>query len=102
MYSFHPQKLSGASVCRTVASWNALSPNPEVPVDRVVNLHHFSDNLTTCIVLAGGDIVTVREDESVSSQDGAHIEIMGSIVAGFLVVCWFFVGVLLVFGSLVV
>lgn len=99
MYSFHPQKLTGASVCRTVASWNALSPNPEVPVDRVVSLHHFSDNLTTCIVLAGGDIVTVREDESVSSQDGAHIEIMGSIDAGITAARWSPDGELLAIGT---
>ncbi|KAK8039223.1 iki3 [Apiospora rasikravindrae] len=69
-----------------IASWEALSPNPELPVDKVVSLHHFSDNLTTILVLEGGDIVLVRESDS--PQDGVHIEIMGSIDEGITAAKW--------------
>jgi elongator complex protein 1 len=71
-----------------VASWDAPSPNPDLHVDRVVDTHHFSDTSTTCIVLAGGDIVIVRESEGVASQDNAHIEIVGSIDAGISAARW--------------
>ncbi|KAK8006400.1 IKI3 family protein [Apiospora marii] len=69
-----------------IASWEALSPSPELPVDKVVSLHHFSDNLTTILVLEGGDIVLVRESDS--PQDGVHIEIMGSIDEGITAARW--------------
>ncbi|KAI1873414.1 hypothetical protein JX265_005036 [Neoarthrinium moseri] len=69
-----------------VASWEALSPNPDLPVDRVVSLHHFSDTLTTVLVLEGGDIVIVREYDN--PQDGVHIEIMGSIDEGITAAGW--------------
>ncbi|KAK8077427.1 IKI3 family protein [Apiospora saccharicola] len=69
-----------------IASWEALSPNPDLPVDKVVSLHHFSDNLTTILVLEGGDIVLVRESDN--PQDGVHIEIMGSIDEGITAAKW--------------
>ncbi|KAI1083926.1 IkappaB kinase complex, IKAP component [Whalleya microplaca] len=71
-----------------VASWDAPSPNPDLAVDKVVSLHHFSDTLTTCLVLEGGDIVVVQETESLSPQDGVHIEIMGSIDEGITAARW--------------
>lgn len=52
----------------------------------MVSLHHFSDTLTTILVLEGGDIVLVREYEA--SQDGVHIEIMGSIDEGITAAAW--------------
>ncbi|KAK8133933.1 IKI3 family protein [Apiospora sp. TS-2023a] len=69
-----------------IASWEALSPNPDLPIDKVVSLHHFSDNLTTILVLEGGDIVLVRESDN--PQDGVHIEIMGSIDEGITAAKW--------------
>ncbi|KAJ2985322.1 hypothetical protein NUW58_g5597 [Xylaria curta] len=74
--------------CQEVASWDAPSPNPDVVVDRVVSLHHFADNLTTCLVLEGGDIVAVQESEGASTSDGVHIEIMGSIDEGITAASW--------------
>ena len=50
-----------------------------------MSLHHFSDATTTCVVLAGGDIVIIQD------QDGsgdAHIEIVGSIDAGITAARW--------------
>ena len=57
-------------------------------MDRIVSLHHFSDTLTTCLVLEGGDIVVVQESEGSSPQDGVHIEIMGSIDEGITAARW--------------
>ncbi|KAI1373749.1 IkappaB kinase complex, IKAP component [Hypoxylon crocopeplum] len=74
--------------CQEVASWDAPSPNPDLAVDSVVSLHHFSDTLTTCLVLEGGDIVLVQESEGLSPQDGVHIEIMGSIDEGITAASW--------------
>jgi elongator complex protein 1 len=71
-------------VIKSIASWDAPSPSPEIEVDRIVNIHHFSEGLTTCLVLAGGDIVVVQETDS----DTAHIEIVGSIDAGITAARW--------------
>ncbi|KXH41478.1 IKI3 family protein [Colletotrichum nymphaeae SA-01] len=69
----------------TVTSWDAPSPSPDLPADRVLSIHHFSDTLTTCVILEGGDIVTIQEDD-----DGAdvQIEIVGSIDAGIAAARW--------------
>lgn len=68
-----------------IASWEAPCPNPDLPCDEVLSLHYFSDNLTACIVLAGGDIVVVRE-EPLPGED--RIEIMGSVDAGITAAVW--------------
>ncbi|UKZ82239.1 hypothetical protein TrVFT333_010024 [Trichoderma virens FT-333] len=60
-------------------------PNPDLLVDRIVNLHYLSGSGTTCLVLEGGDIITVREDLSTGH---VHIEIMGSIDAGIAAARW--------------
>lgn len=70
---------------RSVTSWDAPSPSPDLPVDKVVSLHYLSGTATTCLVLEGGDIVTIQEDEV---SDGAHIEIVGSIDAGISAARW--------------
>ncbi|KAF5133760.1 Elongator complex protein 1 [Metarhizium anisopliae] len=71
---------------KSVASWNAPSPSPDLPVDKVVNIQYLSSSGTTCLVLEGGDIITVQEDQF--SDHGAHIEIMGSIDAGISAARW--------------
>ncbi|KAF4451349.1 elongator complex protein 1 [Fusarium austroafricanum] len=71
---------------RSVASWEAPSPTPDLLVDRVVSLQYLSGSATTCLVLEGGDIITVQEDEF--SGQGAHIEIVGSIDAGIAAARW--------------
>ncbi|KAJ3518220.1 hypothetical protein NM208_g14596 [Fusarium decemcellulare] len=71
---------------RTVASWDAPSPTPDLLVDKVVSLQYLSGSATTCLVLEGGDIITVQEDEF--SGEGAHIEIVGSIDAGIAAARW--------------
>ncbi|OAA44291.1 elongator complex protein [Metarhizium rileyi] len=71
---------------KTVASWEAPSPAPDLPVDRVVNIQYLSGSGVTCLALEGGDIVTVQEDQF--SDNGAHIEIVGSIDAGISAARW--------------
>ncbi|KPM45720.1 Elongator complex protein 1 [Neonectria ditissima] len=71
---------------RTVATWDAPSPNPDLPVDRVVSLQYLGGSATTCLVLEGGDIITVQEDEFSSGE--AHIEIVGSIDDGIAAARW--------------
>ncbi|KAL2759381.1 hypothetical protein ACRALDRAFT_2023588 [Sodiomyces alcalophilus JCM 7366] len=72
----------------TVASWDVPSPHPDVAADSIVSLRHFSDTSTTCVILAGGDIVTVKEPDAFSPQDGVHIEIVGSVEAGIAAARW--------------
>ncbi|KAI9815035.1 MAG: hypothetical protein M1827_002878 [Pycnora praestabilis] len=68
-----------------IAAWDALCPLPDLDCDRIIDLHYFPDNLTACLVLAGGDIVVVREEPS-STED--KIEIVGSVDAGIAAARW--------------
>ncbi|PQE09763.1 iki3 family protein [Rutstroemia sp. NJR-2017a WRK4] len=68
-----------------IASWDAPSPNPDLPCDKVLDLHYFGDNLTACLVLAGGDIIVVREEPLPGE---GQIEIMGSVDAGITAARW--------------
>lgn len=69
----------------SIASWDAPSPNPDLAIDRIINLHCFSDTRSISLVLAGGDIVIVREEPQ-SGQDS--IEIVGSVDAGISAAAW--------------
>jgi elongator complex protein 1 len=51
----------------------------------VLSLHYFGDSLTACLVLAGGDIVVVREEPSLGED---RIEIVGSVDAGITAAKW--------------
>ncbi|KAK5165983.1 hypothetical protein LTR04_000926 [Oleoguttula sp. CCFEE 6159] len=68
-----------------IASWDAPCPLPGLQLDKVLNLHFFADIATACLVLAGGDIVIVRE-EPLSGEDS--IEIVGSVDAGITAASW--------------
>lgn len=68
-----------------ITSWDAPCPNPDLSCDEVLNLHYFGDSLTACLVLAGGDIVVVRE-EPLAGED--RIEIVGSVDAGITAARW--------------
>ena len=68
-----------------VASWDAPSSNPDLTVDRILDLHCFPDSKIVTLVLVGGDIVVVREEP----QAGADaIEIVGSVDAGINAAAW--------------
>jgi elongator complex protein 1 len=55
-------------------------------VDRVLSSQHLGGTGTTCLILEGGDIVTVSEHAG--STNEAHIEIVGSIDAGIAAARW--------------
>lgn len=68
-----------------IASWDAPSPNPELARDCILDIHYFPDTRSACLILAGGDIVVVREDP----QPGEDlIEIVGSVDAGIKAAAW--------------
>ena len=73
----------GAAV--TITSWDVPPPLPELECDSIVLLQYFSDSATSCLVLAGGDVVVVREDPE-PGQD--KIEIVGSVDAGIAAAAW--------------
>ncbi|ATY64342.1 killer toxin sensitivity (IKI3) [Cordyceps militaris] len=71
---------------RPVTNWDAPSPNPDLPVDKILNIQYLSATATIYLVLEGGDIITVKEDQ-VGGED-AHIEIVGSIDDGISAARW--------------
>ncbi|EGO56305.1 hypothetical protein NEUTE1DRAFT_122867 [Neurospora tetrasperma FGSC 2508] len=67
---------------KLVASWDAapvLRQNGSEPEpDTIKSLHYFPDTLTTCVIMAGGDIITVVEDDY-GVPGEAHVEIVGTL-----------------------
>ncbi|KAH0566229.1 hypothetical protein GP486_000376 [Trichoglossum hirsutum] len=68
-----------------VASWDAPCPSPELACDKVLDIHYFGDERAACLILAGGDIVVVREEPN-DGQD--KIEIVGSVDRGIAAAAW--------------
>ena len=68
-----------------IASWDAPCPLPDLECDKVLDLHHFPDLQTTCLVLAGGDLIVVREDPLEHEE---KIEIVGSVDVGITAAAW--------------
>ena len=67
------------------ASWDAPCPLPDLECDKILDLHYFPDSLTACLVLAGGDIIVVREEPQSGEE---KIEIVGSVDAGISAAAW--------------
>ncbi|KAF2025124.1 IkappaB kinase complex, IKAP component [Setomelanomma holmii] len=68
-----------------IATWDAPCPLPSLPHDSILSLHHFSDTATTCLILAGGDIVLVRENPLRNEE---LVEIVGSVDTGISAAAW--------------
>lgn len=68
-----------------IASWDAPCPNSDLECDEILDLHYFSDTSIVCLVLAGGDIVVVREDPQIGED---KIEIVGSVDVGISAAVW--------------
>ncbi|KAI9785683.1 MAG: hypothetical protein M1839_008700 [Geoglossum umbratile] len=68
-----------------VGSWDAPCPTPGLVCDKVLDVHYFGDERVACLVLAGGDIVVVREEPN-GGQD--KIEIVGSVDGGITAAAW--------------
>ncbi|KAK7542268.1 IKI3 family protein [Phyllosticta citribraziliensis] len=79
------ENVSSPEAYSLIASWDAPCPLPDLACDKVLNLQYFSDTATACLVLAGGDIVIVRE-EPLPGED--LIEIVGSVDAGMTAAAW--------------
>ena len=78
---------SGDPLCfgDVLASWDAPCPLPDLDCDQVINLHYFLDIGTACLVLAGGDIVVLRESSGLEEE---KIEIVGSVDVGISAASW--------------
>lgn len=73
------------SIYLDIASWDAPCLLPDLQCDEVLSLHYFSDTLTACLVLAGGDLIIVREEPGPGEE---KIEIVGSVDAGLCAASW--------------
>ena len=80
-----PAKCAKDAESQLVASWDVQTPPSELECDAVISLHHLVSSETTCLVLAGGDIVVVR---SAPLPDQEKIEIVGSVDAGITAAAW--------------
>lgn len=76
---------SGGSSFQSIVSWDAPSPLPEVLCDEIICLQHFADTSSSCLILAGGDLVVVREDPQHGEE---KVEIVGSVDAGIAAAAW--------------
>ena len=68
-----------------IAAWDAQCPLPDLECDKILDLHYFSDSFTACLVLAGGDLIVVREEPQAGEE---KIEIVGSVDAGISAAAW--------------
>ncbi|KAF2127337.1 elongator complex protein 1 [Dothidotthia symphoricarpi CBS 119687] len=67
----------------SIAAWDAPCPLPSLTHDSVLSLHHFADTATSCLILAGGDIILIKED-----PNEELVEIVGSVDAGISAAAW--------------
>ncbi|KAF2004864.1 elongator complex protein 1 [Amniculicola lignicola CBS 123094] len=81
----HYDRDSADQRLESIASWDAPCPLPTLPCDSILDLHHFSDSATSCLVLAGGDIILVRENPLGHEE---LVEIVGSVDAGLSAAAW--------------
>jgi elongator complex protein 1 len=69
----------------SIAEWDAPCPLPSLTHDSILSLQHFSDSSKTCLVLAGGDIILVREDPQ---QGEELVESVGCVETGIAAAVW--------------
>ncbi|KAL2160879.1 hypothetical protein VTH06DRAFT_1076 [Thermothelomyces fergusii] len=86
----HAQHVSPAQLqSHIIASWDAPAANEDGAPDVIRGLHYFSDTLTACVIMAGGDIITVTEDEEAIAAPGeAHVEIVGTLSPSIAAARW--------------
>lgn len=78
-------KTTNAFYFDPITSWDAPCPLPDLQSDEIICLQYFSDTASSCLILAGGDLVVVREDP----QDGEEkVEIVGSVDTGIAAAAW--------------
>ena len=82
---YSPTEARSEAKVEHIASWDALCPLPDLDSDNILSLHHFPNSSTLCLVLAGGDIIVVRESPLHGEE---KIEIVGSVDAGIYAAAW--------------
>ncbi|KAJ8100380.1 IKI3 family-domain-containing protein [Lipomyces tetrasporus] len=78
------QEISKTGKIEVLASWDSLPVASDF--DQIIDLHYFPDASTAVVVLAGGDIVSVRVKDN--DQPEGIIEIVGSIDEGITSAAW--------------
>lgn len=68
-----------------LTSWDTPCPLPDLACDQILSLQYFSDIGIVCLVLAGGDLVIVRESPLPGEE---RIEIVGSVDVGISAALW--------------
>jgi elongator complex protein 1 len=81
----HHARKSAEEKLESIASWDAPCPLPSLTHDSILSLQHFADTATSCLILAGGDIVLVRENPTSGEE---LVEIVGSVDAGISAAAW--------------
>ncbi|KAF1849738.1 elongator complex protein 1 [Cucurbitaria berberidis CBS 394.84] len=81
----HYARSDAEARLESIASWDAPCPLPSLSHDSILSLHYFSDTSTSCLILAGGDIVLVRENPLPTEE---LVEIVGSVDAGISAAAW--------------
>ena len=81
----HYTRSQGEAQLESIALWDAPCPLPSLSHDSILSLHHFSDASTSCLVLAGGDIILVRENPQPTEE---LVEIVGSVDVGISAAAW--------------
>lgn len=79
------RKSSEPNFAELITSWDAPCPLPDLGVDKILSIHHFAHSDTTCLVLAGGDIVVARGQPLPGEE---KIEIVGSVDVGITAAAW--------------
>lgn len=74
---FRPRQL--------ITSWDVPSPSPDVDCDQIVNFQYFPDTNSCCLILSGGDIISIREEPLPGEE---HIEILGTVDGGISAATW--------------
>lgn len=81
----HHTRSGAEDRLESIAAWDAPCPLPSLTHDSILSLHHFADTTTSCLILAGGDIILVRENP-LANED--LVEIVGSVDAGIAAAAW--------------
>lgn len=82
----------GAPTCKTITSWDSPVQLPDQDCDSILALHYAPATSFIYLVLAGGDLIIVREDPQ---SDQERIEIVGSIDVGISAARWSWQGTIL-------
>lgn len=88
--------LAASSSIELITSFDAPCPLPDLSSDKIISLYFLPEKSTICLVLAGGDIILVREAPLDHEE---KIEIVGSVDAGITAAEWSPDGELLVLAT---